>query len=118
MLGRALAIAGSGASLTSRTVGQYLGAETHTLAESEMPSHTHANTLTDPGHAHTLQFRLGTSTGGNNYPMQGVADNSTYTGGQALANQTGISINNAARGGGGAHNNMQPTAFLFAHIKL
>lgn len=41
MLGRALAIAGSGASLSSRALGETVGAETHALSVAEMPSHSH-----------------------------------------------------------------------------
>ena len=41
MLGRALAVAGAGDGLSSRDLGQYLGAETHVLTEAEMPAHTH-----------------------------------------------------------------------------
>ncbi len=41
MLGRALAGAGQGASLTARALGSITGAETHVLSVSEMPSHLH-----------------------------------------------------------------------------
>jgi len=56
VLGRALAVAGSGASLTSRALGETLGFETHTLTTGEMPSHTHtqnAHTHTQNAHTHT-----------------------------------------------------------------
>lgn len=118
MLGRAIGIAGAGASLTSRQLGQYMGAETHVLTAAEIPAHSHPNTLTDPGHSHAASFRLGVSAGGLTYAYGGTTDNAN----QAVsvsANATGITINNANNtGGGGAHNNMQPTTFLNAMVKL
>lgn len=41
MLGRALAMAGAGSLLTSRALGETVGAENHTLTEAEMPLHGH-----------------------------------------------------------------------------
>lgn len=40
-LGRALAGAGSGAGLSPRVLGEYTGAETHTLLAAELPPHSH-----------------------------------------------------------------------------
>jgi hypothetical protein len=37
-LGRALAVAGAGAGLTSRQLGQFLGEESHTLVQNELPN--------------------------------------------------------------------------------
>ena len=70
-LGRALIVGGSGAGLTSRTLGTVGGAETHQLTLGEMPSHTHdvtaAGTLNtvDINHQHVQQgtFRAGTDIG-------------------------------------------------------
>lgn len=116
MMGRALGVAGAGSGLSSRSLGQSLGAETHVLTTAEMPAHTHANTLSDPGHTHghnaAAQYSNGSSgTGGSVifYLQAGATIN---------AAATGITINNASQGSGGAHNNMQPTAFLNAMIKL
>lgn len=89
MLGRSLGVAGAGSSMTARELGQHLGAETHKLTAGEMPTHTHANTLadpghvhantlTDPGHTHSASFRLGTSVGGFNFPAGGVNDNASH----------------------------------------
>src|SRR5262249_42665222 len=47
-------ITAAGSGITSTSIGNAGGAETHTLTTSEIPTHTHANTLNDPGHAHTL----------------------------------------------------------------
>jgi microcystin-dependent protein len=108
MLGRALGFAGNGASLTSRPLGATTGEETHLLSIPEMPSHNHP--LTDPGHHHTIsesQVPLGgnvttVSSGGGSTPTS--------------TDPTGITIGTA--GGGSPHNNMQPTAFLNAMIKI
>lgn len=108
----------AGSGVTGTTLGASGGAENHTLTTAQMPSHSHPNTLTDPGHAHTVQLRLGTTTGGNTYVMQGEADNSTLTTpNAAVTNTTGITITNANQGSGGAHNNTQPTIVFNKIIK-
>ena len=104
--GRVLGTIGSGSGLTARSLGAVVGAETHTLTTGEMPSHSH--TITDPGHTHSYT---------NNTNDQSVAaivgevaaDQEDLSATTASAT-TGITINNA--GGGGAHNNMQPTIFI------
>ena len=45
-----ITLAGSG--ITGTTLGATGGAQNVVLATAEIPSHTHANTLNDPGHAH------------------------------------------------------------------
>lgn len=60
--GRSPMGSGTGTGLTNRTLGGVLGAETHTLTEAQMPSHTHVqnahnhlvsgNTSPAGGHAH------------------------------------------------------------------
>lgn len=98
-LGRALAVAGAGAGLTSRSLGQTAGTETHTLSESEIPSHQHA-----------------TGVGANsNINSWGQTSDQAMSG-------TAIGAYNPSKsgftGGGGAHNNMQPSSFLNVMIKL
>jgi microcystin-dependent protein len=84
------------------------GADTHTLTVNEIPAHTHANSLSDPGHTHStnavsLVGAVGTGGGAfNNCPTQ-IASFSSAT--------TGITINNASQGGDGSHDNLQPTIF-------
>ncbi|HYG91210.1 MAG TPA: phage tail protein [Azospirillum sp.] len=94
MLGRALAIAGGGAGLSVRALGQFVGAETHTLTTNELASHQH-----------------------NTWP-----GNTPSGGGGQVAEGAGAPFDapapTEATGGGGAHNNMQPTVFLNAMIKL
>lgn len=125
VLGRALAIAGSGSGLTARALGVTAGAETHQLAVSEIPSHDHDVFLKDPGHAH-------------NYTTVSASEQKPASGGNAAYistvqvstpnNTTGITVGSvngtandnstAVTGGGGSHNNMQPSAFLNAMVKL
>lgn len=92
MLGRALAVAGSGSGLTARSLGQTVGAETHVLDTTEIPAHTHTTTVgaaADPG-------------------MVAAGTDPDYF----AASTTG------STGGGLAHNNMQPSTFLNVLIKL
>jgi microcystin-dependent protein len=54
--GRSPIGAGTGTGLTNRTLGAQVGAETHVMALSEMPSHGHNDTghyHTDSGHSHS-----------------------------------------------------------------
>jgi len=61
--GRVLGGIGSGSGLTSRDLGDSVGAETHTLTTNQIPSHLHTGTtdsngihahgVTDPSHSHT-----------------------------------------------------------------
>jgi hypothetical protein len=90
--GRVLGVAGAGSGLTPRPLGAYVGEETHTLITSEMPSHTHGTFYT------TSQ-----SGGGAAIDVVVGAGSTTAT---------------SSTGGDGAHNNMQPTAFINAYIKL
>lgn len=97
LLGRSLAIAGAGAGLTARTLGQHLGEETHTLIRAELPA---------AGLTMSLPRKYGSNQGSGTGFSQ---DNGT------TSNGTGTTEN---MGSGQAHNNMQPTAFLNAMVKL
>lgn len=117
MLGRALAIAGSGTGLTARSLGEAMGAETTTLTAAQIPAHTHPNSLNDPGHSHPVSPNPGGffGSGGNG----GASGGSGIAAAVVIGSTTGITITNAANtGGGGAHTNMQPTSFLNAMVKV
>ena len=105
--GRVLGAIGTGAGLTARSLGDTVGAETHTLTVGEMPSHNHG--VTDPGHTHSYVNNVNDQNTDNAFNTETAADQvdiSQTTG----TSTTGITINNT--GGGGAHNNMQPTEFI------
>lgn len=116
MLGRALGIAGAGSGLTARTLGQILGEEAHTPTLSEMFAHTHAATVTDPGHIHTITALTSTTLQNGAFitPFNGTADTTANT----SSATTGITVSNASQGGGSAFNVMQPTSFVNIMIKL
>jgi len=95
-LGRALAGAGSGSGLSSRSLGEFVGEETHTLTLPEIPSHNH------PGSTVNIIISGSGVGAGNNT----VIGSGTTT------------VNVAAQGGGGSHNNMEPTSFMNIFIKL
>jgi len=94
------------------TLGAAGGTETHTLTTAQMPQHSHG--VTDPGHAHSTTFRLGTSSGGFGYPMGSTVDDATHTATVEGAS-TGITIQN--QGSGNAHPSTQPTIVFNKIIK-
>jgi microcystin-dependent protein len=87
---------GSGTATLANSVGSTGGAETHTLTTGEMPAHTHPETANNNA-----------STGAGNEP-KGVPDSTGNTVSSAITGSTG---------GGGAHNNMQPSAVVLKIIK-
>ena len=126
VLGRALAIAGSGAGLTPRQVGTFTGEETHALTSAENGPHTHAvsgttgSSLQDLNHSHTYQTAV-TTTGGQPGGTPGMptgfapAATAYY---DLTSHSHNFSTVSASSGLGQAHNNMQPTTFLNAMIKV
>lgn len=119
------AIVGVGTSDTADafdwSVGQKRGLETHTLTESEMPSHLHGNGSLSIGvagaHTHGLEvfyvpgvdtpYRVSGSESGGSPTIQG---NSI----QAAGDHT-HALNGAmsSAGGDGAHNNLQPSQAFY-----
>lgn len=112
MRSRSPICAGQGAGLTARGLGAKGGEEIHTLALSEIPSHAHTATVSDPGHLHQLdQSILGVAAGN----LGAWCETGKYK--TSFAAATGISVAIAANGGGGAHNNMAPWIGLNYIIK-
>ena len=92
--GRAPVGSGTGSGLTARTVGQKFGAETHDLAVTEIPSHSHGVHASGP---------FTTNPGGPS--NAGITQNSgTYLSDTQTA------------GGGNAHNNVQPSIVFHPYI--
>lgn len=99
VLGRALASAGAGSGLTSRALGENVGAETVTLDVSMIPAHTH-----------------GALSPSSQYLTAGGATVSSLEFGPDTPFSQEATT--ASTGGGGAHPNMQPTTFMNFYIKL
>lgn len=78
-----------GSGITGTTLGASGGAQTHTLTTAEMPAHTHAQTTWLNNSGSASYFAFGGSDGNNPGPSGMPPTGST--------------------GGGGPHNNMQPT---------
>jgi microcystin-dependent protein len=86
-------------SVNGDTLGGTGGTETHTLVTAEIPAHTHA-----------LAWTSGKPNSGSGTRSNNIEDapGSRNTG--STTNVGGITIN--SEGGGGAHNNVQPTIIL------
>lgn len=99
-------------------IGGTGGGQTVTLTTTQIPSHTHANSLSDPGHNHGVSGGTagGTSTGSFSSGPQGAPQSASTI--IINSNTTGISISNAAAGGGGAHSNVQPTIICNYIIRI
>lgn len=126
--GRALAIAGAGSGLTSRSLGQNLGEELHALITAELPVITPGGTIGGITIADTrtwgfsfTEFTINSAAGANN---QNISDVNVATQVKPVVQQTGsISASTPAFtgtpfGSGTAHNNMQPSAFMNAMVRL
>lgn len=113
-VGRAFGMAGSGSGLTSRVMGSTIGAETVTIATTNVPALT--VTVTDPGHTHNTETVGAASLSGGaiNTPQDGGG----AAGGIVVSNTTGIT---AAANVGSPNTPLgivQPTAWFNVMIKL
>ncbi len=100
-------------SVDGDTFGAAGGAETHTLTEAQLASHTHTGTTgsENTNHQHSYLVPDGTTTvspAGATSVVTGST--SSTTGSQNIAHQHTITTN--ASGSGSAHNNVQPTIIL------
>jgi len=145
MRGRCPIGVGTGASLTARTLGSNVGAETATLSEANLPSHTHTasvgtesvthtHTGTSGGestnHVHNFSHTVGTSgsyglfdsatASSSGQPSTGgIQQNHTHTTttGTESANHT-HSVTNANTGSGTAFGIMSPSIVVNFIIKI
>jgi microcystin-dependent protein len=146
MRGRVASQVGTGtyAGATARTLGGTLGTETETLAASQIPAHSHPNTVgstasssnnvtagmsANTTHGHNLsesvgRMALGFNATGSSYagsivgnqPQAGTVLTAATSG--SIDHTHNVFIANANNtGGGGSHNNMQPTIGLNFIIK-
>jgi len=104
--------AGADGFATAAILGAVGGFESNTLDLTRIPSHSHANTLTNGTHSHSIvNMTAGGiySNNGNNagtpyyFPISPPASTATSS------DASNVSITNANAGSGGAHKNVQPT---------
>jgi len=108
-LGRAMALAGSGAGLTARTIGTTVGAETASLGTSNLPAYT-------PSGSVTVQVSGGTAVGGTS-----AGGFSAVSGSVAPVGAGSITATFGGNPQGGtatAFSIMDPWTFLNAMVKL
>jgi microcystin-dependent protein len=101
------------------------GTNTVTLNTSQIPAHTHAASVTDPGHGHFTVADFVDTTGALPTPLTSIARESTFGStdeeyalrsspsavaslGLTNTSLTGVTVTNANAGTGGAHSNIQP----------
>jgi microcystin-dependent protein len=104
------------------TLGSTAGANQITLLDTQIPIHTHANTvntvLTDPGHTHGYRYGIN-YPGGSNTVVLGPTNNGTKQTDSSGVDGTGITavttITNAPApiGGGLPHANIQPVTACY-----
>jgi microcystin-dependent protein len=103
---------GGGATSGSDNLGAKLGEGTHTLAVGEMPAHSHP--LTDPGHSHTIKTASAALGSGGSAGITSIGAG----GGLPSTELHTTGITEGSIGGGGSHNNIQPSIVLNYIIRV
>jgi len=109
--GRTLVGSGTGAGLSSRTIGDTFGEETHTQTIAEMAQHNHP--VTDAGHTHPATGNFVNDSTGTEYSTA-TANKGTVQAATGSAT-TGISVDN--NGSGTPFNVIQPSIVFPVIIK-
>jgi microcystin-dependent protein len=104
----------AGGNFDGTVLGGTGGLQNHTLTTPELAAHTHVNTLTDPGHTHTINVYSTNQVVAGGGPVAAVGPSTGATG----SSTTGVTITNAAAGGGTAHTILQPTIVLNKIIRV
>jgi microcystin-dependent protein len=106
-----------GGTINGQVLGSFGGSQSHVQTNAELNSHTHANSLTDLGHTHTVQGNSLGGTGGSFI----VATNFVGTQGtQATGsnNSTPMSITNASQGSSNAMAWLQPSRMCSCFLRV
>lgn len=95
----------SGTALTARSLGQWGGAQTHTLTAAQIPSHTHSGTTGTESAGHTHTFSATTSTNGSHaHTIYGsLVNRGTGTQFRELTESSNPSQNNVSSAAAGDH---------------
>lgn len=131
--GRTVIGAGAGTGLTVRSLGQKIGVETVALSAAEMPGHVHnmthqhGNAVSDAQgqHTHALPSLVGVGAGTNSFGIgMFTSGGDRYFGSDPAGNHAhnvqvpAYSGNTGSVGGGGSHQNMQPSIALNYIIRV
>ena len=108
--GRVIGTLGSGSGLTSRSLGDLVGEERHTMTVNELVTHTH--TINDPGHNHSYVNNTNDQNVNTLTTQDSAADNADLSATTGTST-TGITLNTT--GNTLPFNVMQPTIFM-SHI--
>ena len=97
--GEGRVLVGKAASGTFGTAGATMGAQTHTLTVAEMPAHDHGGRVAGSQNGDFFTYFDGSGGGG-----WGI---------QPGTNNNGRRMTIPSQGGGGAHNNIQPSIVVY-----